>query len=268
MYEPQVLNLPPNEIPAVGTPLQTFTEYYLLYDYTWFIKLWNTALAACAAPFGISAPFFVYDAPTQLITLYTDKASFGTGGTYQLWYNNALLNYFVGLESNNYSTTNSALYGMDNLIGIRDNMLNTVSPTTGGIAYLATSFQYTSYGYWNFLKSILITTTMNVNSESVYSNNNSLYQNVQYINILEDFMPDLAQNMGAGIQNQIFTYNAPSLYRIFSFNQKTPLYRVNLTVNVVDTYGNIFPLTLPKGQLSNFKLMFIKKDVYRASRHF
>ena len=149
----------------------------------------------------------------------------------------------MGLESNNYSTTNSALYGMDNLVGIRDNMLNTVSPTTSGIAYLATSFQYASYGYWNFLKSIIITTTMTVNSESVYSNNNSLYQNVQYINILEDFMPDLAQNMGAGIQNQIFTYNASSLYRIFSFNQKTPLYRVNLTVNVVDTYGNISPLT-------------------------
>ncbi len=69
---------------------------------------------------------------------------------------------------------------------------------------------------------------MNVNSEAFFINNNSNNQNVNFQNILEDFMPDLAQSASAGVQNSIFTYDAPSLYRIWSFNQKTPLYRVNL----------------------------------------
>jgi hypothetical protein len=150
--------------------------------------------------------------------------------------------------------------GLDNYLVVRDNLVNDVS--LNSMSYLKTSFQYSAYGYWNFLKSIIITTTMNVNSEIIYNHNNSAYQNVQYINILEDYYPDLALQQGAGVQSQIFTYNAPSLYRIFTFNQKTPLYKVNLAINVVDTYGNIFPLLIPKGQLANFKLMFIRKDVY------
>ena len=110
---------------------------------------------------------------------------------------------------------------------------------------------------------------MNVASEVVYSNNNSTSiiasgSNMVYINILEDFMPDLAMANGAGVQNQIFTYVAPSLYRIFSFNQKSPLYKVNLAIVLADIYGNQYPLTLPKGQLANFKLMFIKKTLYYA----
>jgi hypothetical protein len=31
-------------------------------------------------------------------------------------------------------------------------------------------------------------------------------------------------------------------------------------------YGNIFPLLLPKGQLANFKLMFIRKEIYASTQ--
>ena len=150
--------------------------------------------------------------------------------------------------------------GIDNVIIPNYSIVNSV--TLGTLSYFKNSFQYNSYGYWNWLKTILITTTMNVNSEAVYDNNSSNLQNVNFVNILEDFMPDLAIPNGAGIANQIFTYFAQSLYRVFNFNQKSPLYRVNLAISMVDIYGNNFPLPIPKGQLANFKIMFIKKSIY------
>ena len=261
-FEPQVI-LPPAQIPPVNTPTQATSAYYLLYDYTRFLNMWNTALQTASAAIGLAtSPFFVYDAPTQLISLYVNKTDFAG---YNLWFNNQFLTFMLGLESVSYNQAKTSVAGLDNLVVIRDTLVNTV--TLGGIAYLQTSFQYGSYGYWNFLKSFLITTTMNVASEVVYSNNNSTSivasgSNMVYINILEDFMPDLAMANGAGVQNQIFTYVAPSLYRIFSFNQKSPLYKVNLAIVLADIYGNQYPLTLPKGQLANFKLMFIKKTLY------
>ena len=272
---PQVV-LPPSQVPVVSTPpatQQAISEYYLCYDYTWFINLWNVALKqACSSFIGITQyPFFAYDATTQLISLYT-PASFKQNDSsmtpYKIWINNSFLTYFVGMEKVNQNQNNiNNPQGLDNYLVVRDNLVNDV--LLNSISYLKTTFQYSAYGYWNFLKSIIITTTMNVNSEIIYNNNNSAYQNVQYINILEDYYPDLALQQGAGVQSQIFTYNAPSLYRIFTFNQKTPLYKVNLAINVVDTYGNIFPLLIPKGQLANFKLMFIRKDIYVGrGRHY
>jgi hypothetical protein len=271
-WSPQVI-LPAGEVPKVGTLTQTFNEYYLCYSYRWFIDLWNTALNdACVKYGGIDfVPFFEYDSATQLISLYAPKDFTTFGNGYKIWINNNFLSYFVGYEkvNVNQTSTNNA-YGLDNYLVVRNSIIDTLPLFE--VDYFKNSYEYSAYGYWNFLKSIAITTTMNVNSQAVYNNNSSQYsnntaplstfQNVNYVNILEDYYPDLALQQGAGVSSQIFTYNAPSLYRIFTFNQKTPLYKVDLGINVVDTYGFIFPLQLPKGQLATFKIMFIKKSVY------
>ena len=260
-YIPSVL-LPIGQIPVASSQLtQSLSPYYLLYDYTAFIDMWNTALATAHAVLYPSSatPFFVYDAPTQLISLYLPP-EYQADNTY-VCFNNQLLQYMVGIYSVNANQGGlDKIDGIDNVIIPNYSIVNSV--TLGTLSYFKNSFQYNSYGYWNWLKTILITTTMNVNSEAVYDNNSSNLQNVNFVNILEDFMPDLAIPNGAGIANQIFTYFAQSLYRVFNFNQKSPLYRVNLAISMVDIYGNNFPLPIPKGQLANFKIMFIKKSIY------
>lgn len=276
------ISIPANQIPTtpVGAVQQNL-PYYLVYDYLTFLNMWNTALALADLelyPASTTPPFFEYSATTQLITLYIPPI-YKTDDTY-IACNNQFLQYMLGFPKINYTQS-----GQDNQFGI-DNVLltnlgnvsgksNLLDPA-GAILYYGYEFQYTSYGYWNFLKSILITTTMNVNSEAVYNFNNANaittnsltgstnQQNVNYINILEDFIPDLAIPNGAGVANQIFTYFAQSLYRVFTFNQKTPLYKINLGISIVDTYGNIIPLTIPKGQSANFKIMFIKKSIYAS----
>ena len=212
--------------------------------------MWNESLYIAhnilyPSPSVVPAPYFYYDAPTQLISLYS-PLQYKTDNT-SICFNNQLLQYFVGMFSININQGGlDRADGIDNVIYPQydtDNNLVSIPPTTTSPNFYKISFQYNSYGYWNWLKTILITTSMNVNSEMVFDNNSSVskYQNVNFVNILEDFMPDLAIPNGAGIQNQIFTYFAQSLYRVFTFDQKNPFYRVNLAISMVDTYGNTYP---------------------------
>lgn len=283
LFDPTV-SVQPYQLPTspVGVS-QQLTPYYLVYDYTTFIGMWNTALATAHAivyPASTTPPFFRFEPTTQLITLFlpleyqADNVAIGI--------NNQLLQYFLGLPKVAYNPSGANLAnGLDNVLIPRYDQYNPNNITAGAsIVYYANEYQYNSYGYWNFLKSMLITTTMNVNSEAVYNFNNANAittnslgtktnsQNVNFVNILEDFIPDLAIPNGAGVANSIFTYFAQSLYRVFTFNQKTPLYKINLAISIVDVYGNIYPLTIPKGQLANFKLMFIRKEIYASMPKF
>jgi len=255
--------------PPSPTPLQTFSQYYYIYDYTSIISMWNTTLKSCTASLNtnagtsFTAPFFIYDAPTQLISLYTKEGEWDGVNAPQLWLNYSMLNYFVGARLYSISPLVTTTLGKDNQYVIENfNNVNVVD--VSGIKYVKTSFDYNSYGYYNFLSSILITTSMNVRSEQFYINNPQDFQNTQYVNVLADYIPDLAIPNGAGLAQQIFIYNAPSLYRIFEFKQKTPLYRVSLAINLVDRYGNVYALGLDKGIQASFKLMFIKKSVYET----
>ena len=123
---PQVV-LPPSQVPVVSTPpatQQAISKYYLCYDYTWFINLWNEALKqACSSFSGITQyPFFAYNATTQLISLYT-PASFKENDPsmtpYKIWINNSFLTYFVGMEKVNQNQNS-----MNNPQGLLDNYLD------------------------------------------------------------------------------------------------------------------------------------------------
>jgi len=276
IYKPQLL-LPPYEIPVVGTPKQNFgTYYYFLYDYTWFIDLLNTALASAVTSYNTAsgntatAPFFYYDAPTQLITLYADKAFYdqSLANPIKIYFNNPLRNFLAGLSYVYCSLVSPPNLGLDDFIVIKDfyGLNETYIPPTppAGILYLKTQWQYNAYGYWSFLKSIIITTTMNVQAEQYFINNPQDFQNSQFISVLADYIPDLSVPNGAGISSQIFIYTAPSLYRVFEFVQKTPLFNVTLNIGYTDTAGNFYPLELDIGQQCTFKLMFIKKSVYET----
>jgi len=260
----------PNYIlPPSPTPLQTFSQYYYIYDYSAIIRMWNTTLQTATASLNtvagttFTAPFFFYEATTQLISLYTKPGEWDGVGAPKLWFNYAMLNYFVGASLYSVSSLVPTVLGKDNQYLI-ENFSNLNVVDVSGVKLLKTSFDYNSYGYYNFLNSILITTSMNVQSEQFYINNPQDYQNAQFVNVLADYLPDLATPNGAGLAQQIFIYNAPSLYRVFEFKQKTPLYKVSLTISLVDRYGNVFALGLDKGILASFKLMFIKKSVYEA----
>jgi hypothetical protein len=123
-FVPQI-TVPSYLLPPVGTPTQTFSDYYYLYDYTWFIQIMNTALKAAVISYYTAAgiaqpasyPYFNYDATTQLISLYTlapFQQQFGTSQSIYttnpiIYFNNPLRRFFGGLS---YNTSNLIIQGI------------------------------------------------------------------------------------------------------------------------------------------------------------
>ena len=90
--------------------------------------------------------------------------------------------------------------------------------------------------------------------------------NINYTGILADYLPDLTTQNDAGISSKTFIYNAPSLYRLFEFQKKGPLYEISANIFFSDSLGNQYPLYLEKGQAIEIKLMFIKKSIIRGGK--
>jgi hypothetical protein len=268
------------DIPKTGTKTQTFNDYYSLFSYTSLINMWNIALKTATnnlntkAGLTLTPPYFFYDATTQLISLYTIKGEFesyfedGTETTRGIFFNTPFETFFNGARAKYIRPTNpdEIIYGKSNMFLIQNLKNNTVLQNNED--FIRTTFDYNSFGYYNFLKSIVVSTNMNVESETFSINSISQYQNqtytnLQYINVLTDFIPNLSNDNSAGTAQQIFVYDAPSLYRVFEFKQTTPLYQISLDINMVDNYNNIYPMILDNGISCHFKLMFIKKELYK-----
>jgi len=267
-------------LPAEGPTVMTQdfeSTYYALYDYFVLVQIMNNALDAAFASLqalvpAIAAakkPFWGFEPHTGLFALYTDPLFFdqGLANHVDIYFNSPAYLMIDGMaySSENYNDPQ----GLDNLLIISPfNGLN-ISQVSG-VDYIKMEQQYVSAAYQASLKSILVKTTMNIRSEIFNldlgsdSASTARQQNTSYTNIMTDFLPDISQPT-VGVSSYKFIYNAPSLYRIFEFKQKDPLYEINASVYWTDVYGNTYPLYIEKGQVINIKFMFIKKSVYRAS---
>jgi len=279
-------------IPYTSYPakVQDFTnDYYFMYQVQQMCDIMNTAFASAldslqAQP-GTGAistatpPYINYDATTQLLTIYSEETFYDQSTV------NPRINVYCNKLSEEFMSgfpkiTNPLGTGLPNgndlLMVIKSyNGINVVDGT------IATTQNYSNYGYWSFLKRIVIGTNMNVNSEIFFTNqtyqqvlnnsqltpngNNFVNQNQSYINVMYDFLPDLSQlsgELGAGSKIQI--YNAPNnMYRPFTFNQYTPLYEFSVQLYFVDRYDNTFPLLLGVDETASLKFQFIKKNLVK-----
>ena len=267
IFEPQILDTP---IPPYPSQFQTFSPYYYLYSYTLLMEIWNKSLNIAfddlktkvdGALDAANTPFFYYNTQTQLITLYAEAAYFDQSleKPVYIYFNSVCQQFFNGFVFIEEQVGSES--GLDDYFVVKN--INTINQKTiNSVLYDAMEQDYVSLAYLSPLKNIIITTNMNVNSEVFYVNSPSVIQNNNYINVLTDFIPDISGVNEAGIGSKIFIYNAPSLYRVFEFNSKTPLYTVSLGISWVDQLGNIYPLELVKGTIATVKIMFVKKTVF------
>jgi len=257
-------------IPPYPTTTQTFSSYYFIYSYSVWIDIMNTALATAFADLQsktsgalstCNVPFFNYNPQTQLISLYGDAAFFdqSLNNKVLIYFNSVSSQYFNGFVFN--ESTIGSNNGADCFFIIKNrNGLN--RQTVNNILYNVSTQEFVGLGYLSQLKRIVVSTNMNIISEMDYLNNPSSLQNVNYQNVLTDYIPDLSGPTEAGIVSKIFIYNAPSLYRVFEFKDRTPMYSVSLRVFWTDQLGNTYPLQLAKGLNASFKMMFIKKTAF------
>lgn len=256
--------------PKYPSEFQDFSgEYYFLYNYGIWIEIQNKALGIAFRELQLlvepaletaTAPFFIYDATTQLISLYVDKLFYDQNlfSFIKIYFNTVSEQYFNGFIFNDVAV--GSVNGVDSYFNIRNTNNINVSPINSDL--LIFSQEFVTLGYLSPLKNITISTNMNIVSEIFFISNPSALQNSAYLNVITDFIPDLSNGQEAGIGSKIFIYNAPSLFRVFNFVDKTPLYSIGLTINWVDTLNNIYPLLLSKGTVASVKMMFIKKSFF------
>lgn len=281
IYSPRNNTTPPPYVyPA---PVQLYTDYYFCYQVQQITDMMNEAMANAlislktdpnAGPISAANPPYInYDATTQLLTIYTEEQYYNqdSSGNYIALYCNSLADpLFSGFPK--VSVGNGTPSGFDRKFIIKSyNGLNVADGT------IATTQNYTNYGYWSFLKKIIVGTNMNVNSEIFYVNQTlqqqkntiasggQTFQNQDYVNVLYSFLPDLSQLAGElSAASKIQLYNAPTnMYHPVTFNQKTPLYEVSVNVYVQDKFGNSFLLPLSVNDACDFKLQFIRKDLVK-----
>ena len=265
--EPPVAVIPPD-----NTPTQTFTNYYFLYQYQSIINIMNVALKNALINLKTKAgtediqdspdAFFYYDCNSNLISLYSPPLFDATGDQLAILinFNSVASIFFAAMPYQFYGYNNP--FGIDATIRVQNNQtLN--QKTIDSVIYNITSQEFVSLGYMSYLKNIFIGTNMPITSETFYINNPQGQQNVNYDNILTDYLPDLTTTNDAGIASKNFIYNAPSLYRLFEFQSKGPLYEISAGISFSDNLGNQYPLYLEKGQAVEIKFMFIKKNLIK-----
>lgn len=275
IYVPQ--NLGNSITPQNGTQYQIFSEYYFLYDYTAICNIMNTALTTAltslkskggtGAIAGANAPFFDYDSNTERISLYADNVNYNQASSVNLikiFFNAPTYIYMEGLPYNSLSYTDPN--GLDNELIIYSQHLIHTFDVTVPAAYtaLVVTQQYVSLGYMCDIKNITVETSMGSIKEifNITQNNQTVgtTQSTGYNAVLTDFIMDVSAPQ-AGLSSYRFIYNAPSLYRVFGFNDNLPLQNINVSFWWYDTYENKYPLYILKGESPSVKFMFIKKDL-------
>lgn len=274
-------NPPVGPVPAIGAEQSV---YYYLYEYILFIQMCNTALLQAfvnlgllvGLPGGSIAPYLIYDPVTQLVSLIIDPNYLYTNVTpIQIWFNNQLSQFLYAIP-NMIVTTNSAL-GKYNMFYCTNTYNNSyVIPDPPGMptdGYII-SQQYQSLGYWNSFKSLIITSnslpikpeTVPPSGLNIYTSNAQLgTTNINTSIILQDYIPDLLNQ--AGNFNSIAVYSPGfSDYRLINLFSSSPIRLINILVQWIDTYGNIFPIYLLQGQAIYIKLAFIPKKFYLDKR--
>lgn len=265
-------------VPVAG-PLQVKSPYYFIQNYQQFINLWNTALLDCFTqmqavnpiPSG-AEPNFYYNPTTQVIELYAESQYYDENLSVPIYIycSGELTPYIDGFD-----------YQIDNLGSsnkkIKFNLRTTPSVTLAlntveinSITYIKSQQEFTNgQVYWNALKRIVITSSMNIVQESGVStrsiNTLTSGQNVTQLNILTDFIPDTSG--AAGSAKSTYVYNASALWRLFTFNQKTALVDISVSMLWIDADGYAWNLLTFPGISPSIKFMFIKKSLINLSQN-
>lgn len=287
-----VIFYPRDTFDTLTTPVNPQDPYYFVYEYQHFIDLINlayqnaladliTATGGGASPITTAiAPYFIFDAQTQLISLVATTTfyqipltSINTyspalpSGKIGIYCNSDLFNYIQGLPVI-HQAQGSAL-GTDYWLLITDEKNNWYNPPYLAPAtppnYLIMTEQFNTLNNWNSFTSLAflsnsLPTLKEFSPQVNVQNIGNTQSGANTIPILTDFVPLL---QFAGDQRGDFVYNPTGPYRLVNLMTNTPIYAVDLNVVWFDQYNRQYPVLLEPGQSISLKIMFVKKSSYR-----
>ncbi len=258
------------------------SPWLYMYSYETFIDMINGALAAAyaifaaanpAAPQAIAnvAPFYYYDATTQLISLVA-HISWATTlaqhfpdppGVARICMNYELNLYLDAFHSMVVPPGIFPLIPANNInVFIEDLHWNgfPVNTYPAVPTYVKVTQAYNNITYWNSLRRLVITTnTIPIVQESVPVGDRNTGA-AATLPIISDFIPQLTT---AGDSRTIAYYIPTGQYRLADMIQDQPLQKIDLKLFWSDKDGNLYPIMISQFQQANVKLGFFKKTLYK-----
>lgn len=260
--------------PTALNPNVVYTPYYFVYEYTDFIMMVNTALAAAfAATPGIggaatTAPYFIFDPISQRISLIAPQAAYDlTTGAVALpvtvYVNTPLFRFFDGIpiidRASNSATGRDIQFNIRNLNN--SNWYQATGPAAPAYPYLLLQMQqeYDALADWNCLQNVqLQSATLPINKEVVPSIRPNNQGEITSLGILSDFIPLVTK--GPEFRTDI-SYVANGSFRYIDMLGQTPITKADLSFYWVDELGEQRLIYTPPNKLATAKILFIKKDL-------
>jgi len=261
-FEQNVIYVPNNNFaPPVFSPTPPYltqdqlqSQYYFIFSVQPVINMVNTALdlafVASGSPGGGTAPYFIYDPLTQLISLIVTSAFLGTGA--KIFMNAYLKTYFDSFvfTIEDDPITGSYLYYFD---------LSTLP--YGGTSPYQFKEEYNALDLWfDIRKIVIVTSSIPITTEAspIFLPGSTTNGSAQYIPILADF---IISYDNINDISSIVVYNPTAQYKLIDMNG-SPISRINFQFFWQTENGSLFPVMLSPGQAATLKLGFFRKDLY------
>jgi len=268
-YIPDSSGITPPAVPSLISR-NPASEYYYVYSVDGFLNSVNTCidgimtLLRTATGIATASPYFVFDANTQTLGFVCSYDFFTKA--ILVSFNNTLYKYFQFFR---WSFNSDSTNGKDNTLVITDSVMNWWALPGTAIdnppEYLFVSEETsTSVINWFAVKSIVVTTdSVPVMPEyvPVVGASNSGIAGVASRQIITDFEPNFAS---VGDARTVYSFSQTGPYRVTPLLLDLPLSRFDLRVFWTDANGNFIPWQLGPGESANFKILFIRKDTFRA----
>jgi hypothetical protein len=212
---------------------------------------WDAMKIAKPASPTTEAPFMVYDAKTELCSLYAEKLFDSSTNTIDILFSKRLFVLLPSLQSFvDTLTPNLTRYQ----ILVKDNKTN--STTYNAKDYYIMEQEYSTLALWNGFSTIVFETdSIPVEPEFLATQNNTVRR------LLTDFEPLSTIN-----NRQVFQYFPQGKVRYYDMKSSYPMKRIDLRVYWQDNFGKVYPLYLGQGDVLTMKLMFRKKSALQLEQ--
>lgn len=232
----------------------------------------NTALAAAFAlipgPSSTAPPVFAFNPVTQLITLYYQDTYVTAVNPIDIYVNSALYNYIVSMPAAFFGynlptgrdfriqvESSSAL--AQPAVGARSGLPVIVQTIAGNLRSLSQAGP--SLNSWNGVRSLIITTTMPINSESLpltsLAGQNSTFSS-NSLPILSDFVLGAEPSTNPVVDRITVEYLPTAEYRMVQLRGNEPIVRLDLKWFFSLFDGTIREVLIPPGGFCSAKVMF------------
>lgn len=270
-FVPDNLNVavpPPPSLNPQGK--QSKSEYYFINSIQSLLNMFNSAFAALmplvGAPVGAEPPYIIYDDATNLFSVVCQTAYFDQSlpNPINIYFNSAAFPLFLGIPAN--KLPNGSGNGKEYQIIIKNTYNNYYNPPflapSIPPAYYKITQNYSSLSNWNSMISIVFTSnTIPIRGEQIPAVRGSGESNFR--NIITDFQPLFTQT---GLLRDAAQYFPQGPYRLIDMTSTGELRKFDLSVYWQDKNGNLYNLTIAPNETLNIKLLFIKKDLYKANK--